>query len=151
MTIQLQNSSANLPEVNLDLLHLAIELTLRRFNRSDVDITLRLTDDTEMKMLNRMYRNEEKTTDVLSFNEDYTDPETGQFYLGDIVISINQAAIQAANQDHSLDEECAFLAIHGTLHLLGFDHYEPKEKAEMWSLQDELFKEVLASFKKGQP
>ena len=75
--------------------------------------------------------------------------KTGQYYLGDIVISVNQAAVQAASQGHSLDAECAFLTIHGTLHLLGFDHYEPDEKARMWAVQDDLFSNVMANFLEG--
>ena len=149
--IDIQSNAPDLPVVNPELLKMAISATLQKFNRSDVAITLRLTDDAEMKMLNKTYREESKTTDVLSFNEDYTDPETGQYYLGDIVISVNQAAIQAANQGHSLDAECAFLTIHGTLHLLGFDHYEPDEKARMWAVQDDLFSNVMANFLKGNP
>ena len=149
--IDIQSNAPDLPVVNPELLKMAISATLQKFNRSDVAVTLRLTDDTEMKMLNQTYREESNTTDVLSFNEDYTDPETGQYYLGDIVISVNQAAIQAANQGHSLDAECAFLTIHGTLHLLGFDHYEPDEKARMWAVQDDLFSSVMANFMEGNP
>lgn len=150
MMIDIQKSVPNLPVVNLDLLHLAISSTLKRFNREEVDLTLRLTDDGEMTMLNQAYRKEEKTTDVLSFNEDFIDPETGDYYLGDIIISLEQAAVQAADQEHNLDTECAFLTIHGTLHLLGFDHYEPDEKAEMWALQDEIFSEVIRKFEKNR-
>ncbi len=150
MMIDIQQNASDLPAVNSELSQLAITATLRKFSRTDVDLTLRLTDDTEMKMLNQTFRDEPKTTDVLSFNEDYTDPETGRFYLGDIVISIDQAAVQAANQGHSLDAECAFLAIHGTLHLLGFDYYDPEEKARMWTAQDSLFQTVMAEYNKGK-
>ena len=149
--IDIQSNAPDLPVVNSELLKMAISATLQKFNRSDVAITLRMTDDAEMKMLNQTYREESNTTDVLSFNEDFTDPETGQYYLGDIVISVNQAAIQAANQGHSLDAECAFLTIHGTLHLLGFNHYEPDEKARMWAVQDDLFSSVMANFMEGNP
>ena len=147
--IDIQSNAPDLPVVNPELLKMAISATLQKLNRSDVAITLRLTDDAEMKMLNKTYREESKTTDVLSFTEDYIDPETGQYYLGDIVISVNQAAVQAASQGHSLDAECAFLTIHGTLHLLGFDHYEPDEKARMWAVQDDLFSNVMANFLEG--
>ena len=147
--IDIQMNSSDPPIVNADLLQLAITATLQKFNRTEVDLTLRLTNDTEMKILNQTYRDEDKTTDVLSFNEDYIDPETGRLYLGDIVISLDQAAIQAASQNHSLDLECAFLTIHGTLHLLGFDHYDPEEKARMWALQDDLFNKVMSTFKDG--
>jgi probable rRNA maturation factor len=144
--IDIQQDISDLPAIHTELLQLAITATLQKFNRLDVDLTLRLTNDSEMEMLNRAFRDEPKTTDVLSFNEDYTDPETGRFYLGDIVISVDRAAIQAANQGHSLDAECAFLSIHGTLHLLGFDHYEPEEKAVMWAAQDDLFQTVMTNY-----
>jgi len=147
MMIDIQMNSTDSPVVNADLLQLAITATLEKFNRTEVDLTLRLTNDTEMSLLNQTFRDEPKTTDVLSFNEDYTDPETGRFYLGDIVVSIDQAAVQAASQGHSLDAECAFLAIHGTLHLLGFDHYDPEEKARMWAAQDDLFQTIMVNFK----
>ncbi|MBG0783770.1 MAG: rRNA maturation RNase YbeY [Anaerolineaceae bacterium] len=147
--IEIQQDISDLPAIHTELLQLAITATLQKFNRLDVDLTLRLTNDSEMEMLNRAFRDEPKTTDVLSFNEDYTDPETGRFYLGDIVISVDRAAIQAANQGHSLDAECAFLSIHGTLHLLGFDHYEPEEKAVMWAAQDDLFQTVMANHEEG--
>jgi probable rRNA maturation factor len=147
--IDIQQDISDLPAIHTELLQLAITATLQKFNRLDVDLTLRFTNDSEMEMLNRAFRDEPKTTDVLSFNEDYTDPETGRFYLGDIVISVDRAAIQAANQGHSLDAECAFLSIHGTLHLLGFDHYEPEEKAVMWAAQDDLFQTVMTNYEEG--
>jgi probable rRNA maturation factor len=98
-----------------------------------------------MQKLNETFRGEDKTTDVLSFNQDVLDPETGRMYLGDILISIPTAKKQAANQGHPLDQECAFLAIHGTLHLLGYDHYDPEEKATMWAIQDRIFKKLSSA------
>lgn len=147
MTIVIQKSPPNLPAINQGLLKLAIASTLSKHDRQHDDVTLHLTNDTEMRKLNQAYRDEPGPTDVLSFNEDFIDPETGSFYLGDIIISLDQAEKQAISQGHSLDEECTFLAIHGTLHLLGFDHDEPEEKAKMWALQDEIFHEVLLKFR----
>lgn len=146
MMIEIQKAPSGLPPVDLDFLHLAIEMTLQRLKQDAVDITLRLTDDAEMQNLNQTYREEAKSTDVLSFNQDFTDPETGRFYLGDIIISLDRAVEQAARQKHGLDAECAFLAIHGTLHLLGFDHYTPEEKAVMWALQDSIFETVQVQY-----
>lgn len=144
--LSIQKDNPELPNINPELLEMAVSTTLRQCDRTEAAITLRLTNDSEMKVLNKTYRDLAKTTDVLSFNADFTDPETGTFYLGDIVISLDQVAVQAASQGHSLDIECAFLTIHGTLHLLGLDHYAPKEKAEMWALQDSLLQEVLEKF-----
>jgi probable rRNA maturation factor len=113
--------------------------TLEILKKPDHDITLRLIDDAEMQHLNQTFRGEDKTTDVLSFNQDVQDPETGHIYLGDILISLPQATKQALEHEHSLEDEICFLAIHGTLHLLGYDHYTAEEKAIMWPLQDEIF------------
>jgi probable rRNA maturation factor len=115
------------------------DLNPSRLKKPDHDITLRLIDDAEMQHLNQTFRGEDKTTDVLSFNQDVQDPETGHIYLGDILISLPQATKQALEHEHSLEDEICFLAIHGTLHLLGYDHYTAEEKAIMWPLQDEIF------------
>ena len=141
--IEIQKQFPDLPEVDEALLTLAIETALQRCGQEDSDLTLRLTSDAEIQELNRTYRDEPKPTDVLSFNQDFTDPETGRLYRGDLIISVETASMQAAEQGHNLDEECAFLAIHGTLHLLGYDHYDPEEKAEMWALQDLIFNDVI--------
>ena len=140
--IEIQKSSSISEYYDDRLIRNAIIRTLEVLKKPELDITVRLIDDGEMKSLNQTFRGEDKTTDVLSFNQDILDPETGRSYLGDIVISIPTAKKQAEVQGHQLEQECAFLAIHGTLHLLGYDHYEPKDKAEMWPLQDQIFKSI---------
>ena len=93
-----------------------------------------LEDDTgsehiiEIKNLNKIYRNKDAVTDVLSFpltSEDGTveiNPETGAVQLGDVVISLETAVKQAQNFGHSLEREVGFLTVHSMLHLLGYDH-----------------------------
>lgn len=149
--IEIQFAASISDRINRQLLTEAIAKTLDVLNKPEMDITLRMIDDDEMKMLNQTFRGEDMTTDVLSFNQDVLDPETGRLYLGDILISIPTAKKQAANQGHSLDQECAFLAIHGTLHLLGYDHYEPEEKVEMWTLQDKIFAVITSRPKEDDP
>lgn len=146
--IELQNEFQNQSEINLALLERSILTALESVNKPDVDITLRLTDDATMRRLNQSFRDVDKTTDVLAFNQDFINPETERFYLGDIVISVERAIEQAPENNHTLDQECAFLAIHGTLHLLGYDHYENRQKAEMWDLQDKIYQQVITSFQK---
>lgn len=123
----------------------AIRITLESTDYADADITLKITGDEEMQKLNLTYRNNNRTTDVLAFNQDYIDPETGRLYLGDIIISFDQAKAQAEKNKQPVFEECARLAIHGTLHLLGFDHAEPNEKEEMWEHQETLLSKVMES------
>lgn len=144
--IQIQKEYFPAHEIDEQMLAEAMHATLFEFKRTEADITLRLTDDAEMTSLNLAYRGIDETTDVLSFNQDFVDPETGQYYLGDIVISIETAKQQAQDHNITLNEECTFLAIHGTLHLLGFDHDTPENKAEMWKMQEMLFNKIKSNF-----
>lgn len=82
-------------------------------------LTVRLTDDAEMRELNRRYRGRERTTDVLSFGGERTPEGT---HLGDIVISLPVARRQAREAGHSLVRELRELSLHGLLHCLGHDH-----------------------------
>jgi probable rRNA maturation factor len=108
--------------------------------------TVRLTDDAELHQLNRQYRDIDKPTDVLSFGgAGYRDGkpraafqptlDDGAEYLGDIIISLERCAAQATTGGHGVDTELALLVIHGTLHLLGYDHDTPARKARMWAAQ----------------
>ena len=93
-----------------------------------------LEDDTgrehiiEIKNLNKIYRNKDSVTDVLSFQLTGSDgtveinPETGAVQLGDVVISLETAVKQAQNYGHSLEREVGFLTVHSMLQLLGYDH-----------------------------
>ncbi|MBI3163027.1 MAG: rRNA maturation RNase YbeY [Chloroflexi bacterium] len=105
---------------------------------SDADITIVLTDDSQLHELNRDYLGVDAPTDVLSFPASETDPETGAAYLGDILISIPRAREQAQAAGHPLEAEVQLLVVHGTLHLLGHDHAEAEEKARMWQAQAEV-------------
>ena len=89
-----------------------------------------LLGDLEIEELNRSYRNQGKPTDVLAFamsEGQYADVNPS--LLGDVVISIETAAVQADEEGHSLERELAILAVHGTYHLLGYDH--EKDDGEM--------------------
>jgi len=143
--IEIQKKTSLAPEIDLELLKFAISTTLEILQKPAMDITLRLTNDAEMRQLNQNFRGIAKSTDVLSFNQDFIDPETDRLYLGDIIISVERASQQAPENDHTLDQECTLLAIHGTLHLLGYDHYSPDQKEEMWPLQDKIYETVIAA------
>ena len=99
------------------------------------DISIVLTDDEQLHGLNRDYLGIDAPTDVLSFPAAETDPDTGQPYLGDILISLQRAARQAEAGGHSLAAEVQLLVVHGVLHLVGHDHAQPEEKARMWAAQ----------------
>lgn len=88
------------------------------------ELSIRFAHDDEMIRLNRTWRGKRKTTDVLTFEADetYAPPESGERPLGDIIISVDQARRQAAEQKHSLPTEVRFLILHGIIHAYGYDH-----------------------------
>ena len=88
-----------------------------------------LVDNEQIRQINNEQRHIDMTTDVLSFplgeNGKYdTDPETGAYMLGDIVISLERAAAQAQEYGHSFQREVGYLTVHSMLHLLGYDHVD---------------------------
>ena len=101
-------------------------------------MTILVTGDEGIQDLNLEYRGEDSPTDVLSFTALEPDPETGNPYLGDIVISAERAAEQAETAGHPLEAEMQLLVVHGVLHLCGHDHGETEEKARMWAAQAEI-------------
>lgn len=96
-----------------------------------------LADDDYLRALNSQFRQEDHATDVLSFPSGEPIPGLPETmpYLGDIAISVPYAERQARKQGHALLEELQLLAIHGVLHLLGYDHTSKEEKDDMWQMQ----------------
>ena len=105
------------------------------------DITLVLSNDAQIRSLNHQFRGIDSPTDVLSFNIDEFNPQSGRKYLGDVIISIERAEEQARSAAHPLTAELALLTVHGILHLCGYDHEQPADRAQMWALQ----KAILSS------
>lgn len=102
------------------------------------------TSDAQIQVFNRDYRGKDRPTDVLSFPfwEGETLFEGAEIPLGDLVLSLETAARQARELKHSLQHEVAFLALHGALHLLGFDHDSPSKRRAMFAWQDQLFEQL---------
>ena len=102
------------------------------------DVSIAIVDDDAMRNLNRKFRKKNKTTDVLTFPADdsYADPHAKGRPLGDIVISMDQARLQAAEQRHSQATEIRYLIVHGILHALGYDH--ETDQGEMNQLKIEV-------------
>lgn len=113
------------------------------------EMSLRLTDDAEIQALNAQYRQQDKPTDVLAFAALEVDcPQSVEMqllvplYLGDIVISVETAQRQAQQQGHTLQAELAWLAAHGLLHLLGWDHPDEDSLIQMLNQQDTLLQKI---------
>lgn len=125
----------------------------------EAEVSLLLTTDEEIKVLNRSSRGIDKATDVLSFPlneyespadfsrlenepEDAFNPETGELMLGDIVISKDRVLAQAEEYGHSPLREYAFLIAHSMLHLFGYDHMEDDERILMEERQRNIMEKV---------
>jgi probable rRNA maturation factor len=102
------------------------------------NVSLLVTGNKEIRELNKTYRDTDSPTDVLSFEEKIVDPVSGETYYGDIIISFPQARDQAREENHTLNDELMLLAVHGVLHLLGYDHHKPAQRKVMWKRQEEI-------------
>jgi len=106
---------------------------------ADCEVNVLITGDADIRALNKLHRDIDTATDVLSFpfytREDLENlastPEQGPLILGDIVISMETAIAQAEAYGHGIDRELSFLAVHGALHLLGRDHETPEDETGM--------------------
>lgn len=123
------------------------------------EVNLTLTDNDGIHEINKMYRQIDRPTDVLSFpmlsyeapgdfsklEDDYDDnfnPDTGEIMLGDIVISVDKVLEQAESYGHTLRREYAFLIVHSMLHLFGYDHMTPEEAVQMEAKQRQILEEM---------
>jgi probable rRNA maturation factor len=124
-----------------------LRAALRALDRARATVTLVLTDDQEIRTLNRTYRKHDRATDVLSFHlqalADERDPAGRDVNLGDIVISVETARRRAAGR--RLGRELERLAIHGLCHLFGHDHHRPGPARVMYSLERRLMRAPAAT------
>lgn len=155
MTVEIDTiTNPELPDKErASLSRLAVEavhavLRLEGYKGDNVEVSVLFTDDIFIADLNAQYRGVEEPTDVLSFafNEDEDDdivkiPGIPDM-LGDVVVSLETAKRQAVVAGKSVEQEVALLLVHGTLHLLGYDHETPEKEAVMWRRQDEALKET---------
>jgi len=103
-----------------------------------VEATLVITDDAQVRGLNRQFRGIDAPTDILSFPAEEHSPglPTGTRYLGDMILAFPYAVEQARREGHPLDDSLSLLVVHSLLHLLGYNHDSAKSRAEMWRIQD---------------
>ena len=94
----------------------------------EIYISIKLSHDKEIQELNKKYLDNDDTTDVLAFNMDEEQKE-GSYYLGDVIVNVDQAKRQAGEYGNNLEEEISQLVEHGVLHLLGV-HHEGDDKEE---------------------
>lgn len=126
-----------------DLLLELIEFALDYLKIEDVTFNIIFVDNKKIHELNKQYRNIDKETDVITFAlEDSKEEFITPFrILGDIYISIDKAKSQAIEYKHSFKREICFLAVHGLLHLLGYDHMNEEDEKIMFSYQELILSE----------
>lgn len=143
MTINVDISAGFCSPQEAQRLHEAAEVTLRHESAPEqASLSIVISDNTEVQALNRQFRHVDAPTDVLAFPADFSDPESGHPYLGDVIISYPRAEIQASERGHAVEAELQLLAVHGILHLLGHDHAEPQQKKRMWAIQADILNEL---------
>jgi len=124
----------------------------------DAEVSVTLTDNESIREVNRDFRNLDRATDVLSFPmadyatpadfdsleemDDVFNPETGEYMMGDIMISVEKVKEQAEAYGHSEKRELAFLVAHSMLHLMGYDHEEEEERQVMEKKQEEILQNL---------
>ena len=127
---------------------IAATLLTQKIDRP-VELSLIITGDEEVHKLNRDYRGIDATTDVISFalSENVADtkfitPPDRISRLGEVIISYPQAASQAKENKQTIKAELAWLAVHGLLHLLGYDHQDDKSEAVMRKREDKILRGI---------
>lgn len=140
--VEQERDAQGIPDVER-LIAAVLEEAASREGVEAAEVSVVLVDDERIHELNRDYRGVDRPTDVLSFamREGEGEPvqtEEGRELLGDIVISVETAERQANQYGHSLRRELAFLAVHGFLHLLGYDHQSPEQERVMFGKQEEV-------------
>jgi len=132
--------------VDLEALKAVLEGGARMLDLPNETVAvLTLTGDEHLREYNRRYRGLDETTDVLAFaaqeaplDQRFQAPPGTEHWLGDIVIALPRARRQAREAGHSMNDEVRLLAVHGFLHLLGYDHAERAEETAMTALTNRI-------------
>ena len=149
MEIEIRTEPEELPvsEEERAAVRRAIETVGRLYGAEGAEVSVTLTDDAHIHVINREYRNVDRPTDVISFAlTESEEPEIiggGEHeVLGDLIISLERMRAQAAEYGHTELRELSFLTVHGMLHLLGYDHMEAEERQEMEEEQRAVMEEL---------
>ncbi|WP_373760737.1 rRNA maturation RNase YbeY [Streptococcus ferus] len=135
-----------------------LDFAAQKIGKDDKEMAVTFVTNERSHELNLLYRQTDRPTDVISleykpeeaivFDDSILadDPDLADLitefdpYIGDLFISIDKAKEQAQEYGHSFEREMGFLAVHGFLHINGYDHYTPEEEKEMFNLQEEILK-----------
>ncbi|GGD04536.1 rRNA maturation RNase YbeY [Pontibacillus salipaludis] len=149
MYIDFHDETNSVEEDYIDLIQRILDFASNQENVTDeAELSVSFVDNNEIQIINRNYRQKDEPTDVISFAmQEEGDGEMKimgaemPLLLGDIVISVDRAKEQAEEYNHTYERELGFLALHGFLHLLGYDHLNEEDEKKMFSRQEEILHE----------
>lgn len=156
MYIEMTDETGQVTEALMEQIRDLLELAAARIGKENKEMAVTFVDNARIHDINRDYRGMDKPTDVVSLEykpeedvyfseEDLLEDgdltallEEFDAYIGELYISIDKAREQAADYGHSYEREMGFLAVHGFLHINGYDHQTPEEEAQMFGLQEDI-------------
>ena len=148
ITVQFLDEHQYVDQKTYDLLQALLETAAKVEELIEGEVSVTFVDDDEIQEINKTYRDKDQPTDVLSFPmyeadevDIEVDDENEPLLLGDIIISIPRARVQAEEYEHSFEREVGFLAVHGFLHLLGYDHENEELEKEMFAKQEDILQQ----------
>ena len=122
----------------------AVQAVLQAENiEQPCELSVLLTDDEGIHVINREFRSIDRPTDVLSFPMGDTDPGTGRLLLGDMVLNVHRAEEQGRSFGHGAEHEITYLTVHSILHLLGYDHVDEGEMKRQMRAREKVIMAVL--------
>ncbi|WP_312249125.1 rRNA maturation RNase YbeY [Streptococcus parasuis] len=156
MYIEMVDETGKVPVKMQEQIIELLQFAAKKIGKQNKEMAVTFVDNARVHEVNLEYRGIDRPTDVVSLEykpeleivfdeEDLVDnPELAEMmedfdaYIGELYISIDKAREQAEDYGHSFEREMGFLAVHGFLHINGYDHYTPEEEAEMFGLQEEI-------------
>ncbi|WP_033544108.1 rRNA maturation RNase YbeY [Planococcus sp. CAU13] len=149
LTIDFMDETETLQESDLHFVEKILQHAAVEENIGEAEVSVSFVSNEMIREINREYRGKDQPTDVISFAME--EAGAGEVMiqgvdeprvLGDIIISLDRTREQAADYGHSFERELGFLAVHGFLHLLGYDHMEEEDEKEMFAKQEAILKSL---------
>ncbi|MBC8493971.1 MAG: rRNA maturation RNase YbeY [Candidatus Thioglobus sp.] len=141
--IVIQNS-INDSSIDEGYLAASLQQVIADLGKPESELLIRIVDKIEIQNLNKTYRHKDKTTNVLSFPSDLP-IEIDESILGDVVICRDVVASEAKDQNKTFDDHLLHMAIHGTLHLMGYDHIDDEDANKMEALEIKILEKMQIS------
>lgn len=146
MQIDFHDETNSVVEDYIDLIDRVLQFAAKEEDvQSEAEMSVSFVDNKEIQIVNRNYRQKDEPTDVISFAMQEEGEQEMKIIgaempvlLGDIIISVDKAKEQAEEYKHTLERELSFLALHGFLHLLGYDHMNDEDEKKMFTRQEDI-------------